>query len=52
LLEKGDCAFARRYLDVQGARTSEDTMAKRSIAERLAQLEAQRKSLQTKLALH
>jgi hypothetical protein len=49
LLEKGDCAFAGRYLDVEGARTSEDTMAKRSIAERLAQLEAQRKSLQTKL---
>jgi hypothetical protein len=50
LLEKGDVASVWRYLSIQGARASEETMAKRSIAERLAQLEAQRKSLQTKLS--
>jgi hypothetical protein len=41
--------FISGYPEPWGAPTSEDTMVKRSIAERLAQLEAQRKSLQTKL---
>lgn len=36
-------------LTARGARPKEEPMAKRSIAERLAQLEAQRKNLQSKL---
>jgi len=50
LLKTDDASAISRYLGFwQRSGDTEETMARRSIAERLAQLEAQRKSLQTKL---